>query len=205
MQDQSEGSPQLRELSSTDLKFLEDGEALDGTLGPSSLCDLDTILDDFRADPHLLLHNPDQLLDGKAASTCLLTCNHGRRSSPAHLHSHPLLSFPAATASPVASILKHHQSLPHVKVRSRRRSNPSPTVALPDSTTAPFQAQPPAPKSLLHSALTAPPAPPYSSPSPYASGTSPSLLVIRVLPAIARSIDLLDPRVCCDANLEKFP
>ena len=72
MQDQSEGSPQLRELSSTDLKFLDDGEPLDNGLGPSSICDLDTILDDFRADPHLLLHNPDQLLDGKS---CLFNCN----------------------------------------------------------------------------------------------------------------------------------
>lgn len=51
-------SVELRELSSTDLKFLEDG--LDG--GGSAFCDLDTILDDFQADTHILLTNPVQLL-----------------------------------------------------------------------------------------------------------------------------------------------
>jgi len=54
-------SPELRELSSTDLKFLEEG--LEG--GGSALCDLDTILDGFQADNNILLTNPDRLLDGK--------------------------------------------------------------------------------------------------------------------------------------------
>lgn len=64
--------PQLRELSSTDLKFLEvdcdDGNGINGpTNGTNPLltdgpCDIDTILDDFQADHHLLLTNPDQLL-----------------------------------------------------------------------------------------------------------------------------------------------
>ena len=55
---------ELRELSSTDLKFLEDG--LDsGKTTSGGLCDLDTILDGFQADPHLLLTNPDQLLKGQ--------------------------------------------------------------------------------------------------------------------------------------------
>lgn len=59
---------ELRELSTTDLKFLEDG--LEGAPGatPVAACDpteLDTILDDLRADTHLLLTNPDSLLDGK--------------------------------------------------------------------------------------------------------------------------------------------
>lgn len=53
--------PELRELSSTDLKFLEDGH--DNCT--SSICDLDTILDGFQADTHLLLTNPDRLLDSK--------------------------------------------------------------------------------------------------------------------------------------------
>lgn len=60
-QDLSESSPELRELSSTDLNFLEDGLAGH----TNAICDLDTILDDFQADTHLLLTNPDQLLDGK--------------------------------------------------------------------------------------------------------------------------------------------
>jgi len=53
-------SPELRELSSTDLKFLEEG--LDG--GGLSFCDLDGILDVFKADTHVLLTNPDSLLQG---------------------------------------------------------------------------------------------------------------------------------------------
>lgn len=56
---QSSQSPELRELSSTDLKFLEEG--LEN--GPGALCDLDTILDGFQADNHILLTNPDRLLD----------------------------------------------------------------------------------------------------------------------------------------------
>ncbi|KAI1309359.1 hypothetical protein HDE_00043 [Halotydeus destructor] len=57
--------PELRELSSTDLNFLEES-LLDGGVGTgASLCDLDTILDGLSADTHFLLTNPDQLLDGK--------------------------------------------------------------------------------------------------------------------------------------------
>ena len=48
----------MKELSSTDLNFL--GEDLGGQ--SNGLCDLDTILDEFTADQHLLLTNPDQLL-----------------------------------------------------------------------------------------------------------------------------------------------
>lgn len=77
----STGSSPLRELSSTDLKFLEDGDChLDGT-------GLESILDDFSADPHLLLTNPDQLLDSKGknnnnnntitSSSCPQNNNHG--------------------------------------------------------------------------------------------------------------------------------
>lgn len=57
-------SPELRELSSTDLKFLEEG--LDG--GGLSFCDLDGILDVFKADTHVLLTNPDSLLQGMCHS-----------------------------------------------------------------------------------------------------------------------------------------
>ena len=66
-QELSTHSPELRELSSTDLKFLEEG--LDG--GTSSLCDLDTIFDDFHPDTHIqavLLNNPDQLLNGNISN-----------------------------------------------------------------------------------------------------------------------------------------
>ena len=61
----SMGSSPLRELSSTDLKFLDDGDC--GSLGCLALdgSGLESILDDFTADPHLLLTNPDQLLDSK--------------------------------------------------------------------------------------------------------------------------------------------
>ena len=62
MQDLSISSNELKELSSTDLNFL--GEDLGGQ--SNGLCDLDTtldtILDEFQADQHLLLTNPDQLL-----------------------------------------------------------------------------------------------------------------------------------------------
>ena len=60
-QELSAHSPELRELSSTDLKFLEEG--LEG--GGNALCDLDTILDGFQADNNILLTNPDRLLDGE--------------------------------------------------------------------------------------------------------------------------------------------
>ena len=63
MQDASGQPLELRELSSTDLNFLNDG--IDVNTG--TLCDLDTIFDDFQADTHILLTNPDQLLDGNFA------------------------------------------------------------------------------------------------------------------------------------------
>ena len=58
----SSHSPELRQLSTTDLKFLEEG--LDGQT--NAFCDLDTILDDFQADHHILLTNPNQLLNGNS-------------------------------------------------------------------------------------------------------------------------------------------
>lgn len=64
----SSHSPELRQLSTTDLKFLEEG--LDGPT--NAFCDLDTILDDFQADHHILLTNPNQLLNGNH-SDCIQT------------------------------------------------------------------------------------------------------------------------------------
>lgn len=60
-----EETSELRELSSTDLKFLEDGLDSGKTGTSGGVCDLDAILDGFQADPHLLLTNPDQLLKGE--------------------------------------------------------------------------------------------------------------------------------------------
>ncbi|KAJ6220788.1 hypothetical protein RDWZM_006600 [Blomia tropicalis] len=57
------GTPELHELTSTDLsKFLE--EDLESNGATNAFCDLDSILDDLHAaDTHLLLTNPEKLLN----------------------------------------------------------------------------------------------------------------------------------------------
>jgi hypothetical protein len=121
----SSHSPELRELSSTDLKFLEEG--LDG--GTNAFCDLDTILDDFQADTHILLTNPDQLLNSNSLQASQHNNNNGGSNTPSN--------------APTIKQIQHR--------RGRRRSSNN-VVVLPDSTTSITTLSPP--KSILHSALT---------------------------------------------------
>ena len=62
------GPPELHELTSTELsKFLDEDLESNGT--NNAFCDLDSILDDLQvADTHLLLTNPEQLLNGNGGS-----------------------------------------------------------------------------------------------------------------------------------------
>jgi hypothetical protein len=105
----SSHSPELRELSSTDLKFLEEG--LDGQT--NAFCDLDTILDDFQADHHILLTNPDQLLNSNSqnngsngpTSKLLQHRQRGRRRSSNTATVLPDSTTSITTLSPPKSIL----------------------------------------------------------------------------------------------------
>lgn len=126
----SSSSP-LRELSSTDLNFLNDdvdGEC-EGSLGSLHLdsSGLESILDDFTADPHLLLTNPDQLLDCKNSN------NHH------HHHDRRIIPLKSNNNHNTSS----HSSGNNTNSNTNNTTAEGVTIALPDSTTSPISLSPP--------------------------------------------------------------